>query len=529
LAVSTLVSAAVEAQIFGVGLASVRSLRFDETSLPHPNAGGGDRFAFSLAAGDFNGDGAADLAAGVPLSDGPSPTVDGCGAVVVRYGQLGKGLANAVPATFFGQFTAGSTDPPEILDLFGIAVVACDLNGDAFADLAVGVPRETLSGVTRAGAVEVYYGSSTGLVLPAGIRLREKPAPGESDVPTEDSFFGGSLGCGDFDGDGFDDLAVGLSARDLPNGAQAGGRVNVFPGSIAGVGATHVVLDQTILGNGDPGEANENFGLRLAAGDFDADGFDDLAVAVPSESAGAGQPKGGVQFVYGGANGLPAGGSYLLLRAELGAGDPVGGFGSALAAGDFDADGYTDLAVGAPQERVEGNAEAGAVFVLYGTEVAMDWKRTPRLSLGLITLSGSIGFPSDRFGASVAAGDFDQDGDDDVAIGVPGYESFSTVDSGALALVSGSAGTGLDAVDSWFFDFAKKGLPGDPAESNVRWTDALAAGDFDGDAATDLAVGAPQESSGATSNVGSLTILHGALFADGFEWLGALLWSDTQP
>jgi hypothetical protein len=295
------------------------------------------------------------------------------------------------------------------------------------------------------------------------------------------------------------------------------------------VGASHLVLDQTILGDGDPGESNENFGSRLAAGDFDGDGFDDLAVAVPWETAGPGQAQGGVHFVYGGAAGLPAGGSYLLRRAELGSGDPVGGFGYALAAGDFDVDARHDLVVGAPLNEVLGNDQAGTAFVLYGTATAMDYKRTPPLTLGSILLSGSSGSPGDHFGASVAVGDFDEDGDDDLAIGVPGFENFATLDSGALAIVNGVAGLGLDENSSRFLEFARNGIPGEAGQSHVQWGDSLAAGDFDGDGASDLAVGAPEESLGTAASVGSVTILHGALFADGFEFLGYVGWSDYVP
>src|SRR5207247_449249 len=85
--------------------------------------------------------------------------------------------------------------------------------------------------------------------------------------------------------------------------------------------------------------------------------------------------------------------------------EPDDAFGSALAAGDFNGDGYTDLAIGVPGESVNGRPGAGAVNVLYGSRYGLTaagnqiWTEE---SLGL-----DASEKGDHFGASLAVGDFD--------------------------------------------------------------------------------------------------------------------------
>src|SRR5829696_5923286 len=91
--------------------------------------------------------------------------------------------------------------------------------------------------------------------------------------------------------------------------------------------------------------------------DFNGDGFDDLAIGVPAEGVGGAILAGAVNVLYGGADGL-AGTNQLLTQAIPEPGDL---FGLAVAKGDFNADGFTDLAVGAPSEDVGAAGLAGAV------------------------------------------------------------------------------------------------------------------------------------------------------------------------
>jgi FG-GAP repeat len=119
--------------------------------------------------------------------------------------------------------------------------------------------------------------------------------------------------------------------------------------------------------------------VPLAAGqtikaDFDNDGFADLAIGAPGESVGDIVGAGAVHILYGRARGLTTTGDQLFHQNSEGlletakAGDD---FGAALAAGDFNHDGFADLAIGVPGESLEEGLEeivqAGAVYIVYGS------------------------------------------------------------------------------------------------------------------------------------------------------------------
>jgi hypothetical protein len=150
-----------------------------------------------------------------------------------------------------------------------------DFNGDGYADLAVGVPDEDDAKATDAGAVNIIYGSASGLteIGNAFITQRTKGVPGNRQKGAK---FGKALAAGDFDGDGFTDLAVGAPFFDQPHLRDAG-YVVIFDGADKGLSGSRA--------NGliwlDSMARNSNFGAALAAGDFDADGIDDIAVGAP--------------------------------------------------------------------------------------------------------------------------------------------------------------------------------------------------------------------------------------------------------
>ena len=454
------VSGAALADYHDAGLSAVRSHRFGHGDVSYDSWS--DAIGWALAAGDFNGDGLDDLAVGIPYEECENFTPERCGGAEIHYGQARTGLANALPTRRIGQFVAGSVDPAEDGDAFGFALVVCNLNGDLYDDLAVGVPAESVVAgggpVVQAGLVEIYYGGSGGIPTLSATRLRERGGPGEPDLPTFGARFGSSLACGDFDHDGFDDLAVGVPYRDLPNGAALAGRVNVFPGSAAGPGTAYRVIDQTLLGDGDPGAEFEQFGYALAAGDFDGDGDADLAIGVPNESDSQG---GAIHFVHGGPGGLVHG-SYLLQVFNLDASLDGLGFGTALAVGDFDADGQDDLVAGWSQSNVAGLSRAGNAFVLYGSSLMMDLKRTQLFNKDLV-FGAPLSKADDRFGEAVVAGDFDGDGVDDVAFGAPGVNwSIPEPNFGAVTVLLGAMDLGVETDRFGYFYDAHRGIPGNP-------------------------------------------------------------------
>ncbi len=167
--------------------------------------------------------------------------------------------------------------------------------------------------------------------------------------------------------------------------------------------------------------------------------------------------------------------------------------------------------------------------MLYGSSLMMDLKRIQQFSKDTV-FGAPLSKADDRFGESVAAGDFDGDGADDVAFGAPGVNwSNPEPNVGAVTVLLGAAGSGTSGIATdrfgYFYD-AHRGIPGNPFwQFDHFWGKSMAAGDFDGDGAEDLAVGAPDE----YEFMGAVTILYGSLFSDGFESQNFNAWSSHVP
>ena len=274
-----------------------------------------------------------------------------------------------------------------------------------------------------------------------------------------DRFGAAIASIGDFDGDGFGDLLVGAP--------------DTNPGNMTQAGAAHVFLggpdfddvpDRSYFGSVSEGQLGD---AVAPAGDFDADGFADFLAAENS-----------VVRVYFG--GTPPDSLFISVPSFAPAVSP---------AGDFNQDGFDDIVIGAQSIN-----NPGMAFVYFGGPGAD--------GVADRILNGPQ--PGDRFGAAVAGGfDFNGDGISDIAVGAP--QAGGPTGSGAVRIYFGSAAA--DAV----FDLQVDGVsPGD------RFGSALAAaGDMNGDAADDLAVGAPNHSAGALINTGILHVYFGGPAPDG--------------
>ena len=189
-------------------------------------------------------------------------------------------------------------------------------------------------------------------------------------------------------------------------------------------------------------ESGDFFGVAVAAGDFDGDLFDDLAIGIPSEDIGAVVDAGAVQTLYGGATGLSATGNQLWSQDSPGIKDgsePDDLFGWSLAGGDFDFDGYGDLAIGVLQEGFGSPVDvffAGVVQVFHGSASGLAATRNQlwaQDSPGIL----DTGEDADVFGWSLAAGDFSNDGFDDLVIGIPFEDIGAIENAGAVQILAG--------------------------------------------------------------------------------------------
>jgi hypothetical protein len=342
-------------------------------------------------------------------------------------------------------------------------------------------------------------------------------------------FFGVASAVGDFDGDGFNELAVGAIGG-TAGGEALAGKVVVLRGTAYGPSYnSSVTVDESTFG-GTPAESDA-FGRALAVGDWNLDGADDLAIGVPGDNPDGINSAGGVYVLYG-APGGPGGvlfeedeyWSYATvnLGGFASAGDA---FGRTLAAGDFDGDGDDDLAIGVPGDNVfAGTDNAGSLTILRGGPYGLS-------PLGGLTLTrNSAGVPGvvtdfDELSHALAAGDFDGDGDDELAIGAPGTSVDGVGSVGEVIVLDFELDGGDLAVASGSTWSEGHGIPGAQEEFD-QYGRALATGDFDGDGADDLAIGAPYESVGGLTEAGAVALLEGTVGA-GLE-ANATLWTQNS-
>ncbi|WP_424533933.1 FG-GAP repeat protein [Sphaerisporangium viridialbum] len=344
--------------------------------------------------------------------------------------------------------------------------------------LAVAAPYDTVDGQTRAGTVTLFQGTSKKTVLSQG-------TAGVADTPERGDSFGSAVVWGDFNGDGCADLAIGASEEfagtPVPDGADGNGIVHLLYGTAHGLESAGT-LDVTRLGRD---RDTDRFGAALAAGDLDGDGDDELVVGIP------GMAEGGGAGIFGLNGRKPYGKGTLITQATSWVAQDhaeTDQFGAAVAVGDFDGDGKAELAVGAPGDTVGTTAGGGSVTIvdLQARQAGVYTQNSPGVA--------GEAEKYDAFGSTLAAGDFNHDGRDDLAIGVPGegldaFQDGPMYGNGGVHVMYGT-GRGLTAIGSEFWSLRTKGIGG-RSLSTDRLGSALAAGDLNGDGDAELAIGVP--------------------------------------
>lgn len=346
---------------------------------------------------------------------------------------------------------------------------AGDVNGDGYSDVLAGAPYYD-QGENDEGAAFLYYGSANGL----------NPLPYLLESNQADAAMGYAVSsAGDINGDGFSDVAIGAPHYD--NGQNDEGVVFVHLGSAKGIKPNPVaVLERN--------QPEAHFGSSLTpGGDINADTYSDLIAGAGEFDQG--QLNEGAAFVfYGSQSGINANQSTMLEINQA-----MAKFGSSVAgAGDVNADGFSDVLVGAPFFD-QGEADEGGAFLYMGS--AQGLTNIPTLIQG--------NQPNAHMGSALAgAGDLNGDDFSDIIIGAPHYDKQYS-DQGLVGIHFGSAAGISSSLE----------ITGNQMEENFGRSVACA-GDVNGDGYADIMVGSRFQGKGL-ANEGVATLYTG--FAGGIN------------
>jgi hypothetical protein len=373
------------------------------------------------------------------------------------------------------------------------AMVSADVDGDGFAELVASVAEVTVDR-GQSGAVYIYRGLPDGLAK-TPVQILSGRSRSEN--------YGRALAVADLSDDGIVDLLIGISAADGP-GSLDRGQVDVHLGRPDGT--FEPAPARTFSGD----RTGDNFGTALAVCDFDGDGDLDIAVGAPSAEdttvtpAVTSQGLVDIRLKDGeGLDGFASIPSQVLFG--LVPGSPPHALtnfrsGSVLAAGDLNGDGLCDLAIGAQDDDLD-----GAVIVHRGVLGEGLAERPSRTWSGL-----AQGITGSRFGFSLAIGDLDGDGVEDLVVGQRNWSTVAPPASnnaaGATRIIRG--GSWVDTTDTarsftaLEVDWSATGAASD------NHGHAVAIGEATGDDLPDLLIGvlADELASPAPTGTGSVQV-----------------------
>ncbi len=425
----------------------------------------------AVVTGDFNGDGLADMAM---AADGDDDNGSASGAVYIILSpntQTGDLVLSASYDTIIRGVSAG--------DRTGVALAnAGDVDGDGLDDLLVG---SMATGGLSGGAGVAYLVSGQDISTDSEVALATEATATFYGAFQNDQFGSTVGGRTDVNGDGFSDVIIGA-----PQYSQVGyrqGSAYVWYGPVTGTKNADATNGSEQDLRIDGATAGSLFGSAIAGvGDLDNDGVGDFGITALQDSSG-GTAAGAAYLWFGNAGTLPTSVSASTAQIKL-YGNAYDRVGHAIApAGDVDGDDRDDFWVGAAIR----NANKSGTAWLYLGGSGTSYTGNANLS-SYYTLNG--GEANANLGFTFAAGDFNRDGDVDVAIGAL-RAAGQALQTGKVYVVYGPFNSGIDTAVQ---NEASGNVVGTGYKEEVGW--ALAAGDQDGNGYDDLFIAAPSSSNG---------------------------------
>ncbi|MFI9828079.1 FG-GAP and VCBS repeat-containing protein [Streptomyces sp. NPDC051913] len=375
-------------------------------------------------------------------------------------------LATATAAALTGGLLTFSAVTATAAD--STTVPQADFNNDGIGDTAFSADGAYVGGKKNAGQLVVLYGTRSGVSSAQRSVVSQNTTGTPGTAETGDGF-GVDSAYADFNGDGYDDLAVGSPGEDVGDDTD-GGSLAVLWGSASGITGKGVTIPDPAPGK------HDRWGKTLAAGDFDGDGKADLAVG----STGA-----AVYVFKDGISGDGTTGGQYTVTPPIASHDGAGAL--HLTAGDVTGDGRTDLVVDGYENTTEHGWNRNYYFP--GVSGGLSDGRVKELKAGIVSGIGDINH--DGYGDIVTGASWN--GDPNSATGGKIWITYGTADGpGTVKGITQDTGS----------------VPG-TSEKDDHFGWDLDLGDINGDGFQDLVIGAPGENIGAITDAGMVTVLYG--------------------